>query len=307
MGEPCLRALKYFESLSKFPQTVMLVFTAFVGYFTPRGSFSLMGLLVLLLSEFLAIAGTTAINMYYDRDIDALMDRTKNRPIPSGFLSADKALAIGYGALIFGLMISFLDGTLLPVTILLGYVFDVWVYTVALKRKSSLNIVFGGVAGAMPILGGWVARTGSVGAGGLILSLLILLWIPLHTWVISLVHRDDYIRAGVPMVPIKVGLKRLYIYLFFALAAFFFATFELAMLGITTWLTPALSGSMIIALMAMIYKAFFLNNKRMLMSAQVFADVFLTISLISVLIRRWAVKFLPEFLTGSELTTRSYR
>jgi len=285
VGGSLSRGLRYFASLSKLPQTLMLVFTAFIGYVTPHGHLNPAALSILLVSEFLAISGTTSINMYHDRDIDALMGRTKSRPLPSGSIRPREALALGYVLLFSGLAISVLDGLLLTLTIILGYAFDIWVYTVMLKRRSSLNIIFGGIAGAMPILGGWVARTGSFGVGGVVLSLLILLWIPLHTWVITLVHKEDYTRAGIPMVPLRAGVGRLFVYLFFALAAFFFATFELAVIGLTTWLMPTLSGVMIAALLSMLYAAFFLGRGRLLRPSQMLADVFLMVSLLSLLLR----------------------
>ena len=167
---------------------------------------------VLAISAILAItiaAGAAgAINMWYDRDIDAVMRRTMNRPIPAGRIAPDSALAYGVGLAVFsvalmGLATNWLASGVLAASIL----FYVFIYTVWLKRRTPQNIVIGGAAGAFPPLIGWVAVTGSVSAEPLVLFAIIFFWTPPHFWALSLFAHADYARAGVPMLPVVAGAR----------------------------------------------------------------------------------------------------
>jgi len=171
-----------------------------------------------LISMYLAISGTTAVNMWLDRDIDALMSRTKNRPLPSGSLSS--AECAFYGLLLFtiGLIIGLNVSFDFALVIFLGLFFDIVIYTVLLKRSSPYSIVLGGFAGAMPALGGWVAVQGFT-LPGFIIAAIVLLWIPSHIWYISMHYEDDYRIAGVPMYPLVVGMERASWAIVFATAA----------------------------------------------------------------------------------------
>ncbi len=271
-------------SITKISQTAVLVFTAFIGYMTPRAPFSWIDLLLVVTSEFAAISGTTMINMYHDRDIDQIMSRTRSRPVPSGRISPTAALAWGYALLAAGVGLSLMVSSLFALTVFLGYAFDIWVYTIFLKRRSPWNIVFGGVAGAMPILGGWIARSGSFGLGGVFMFSLVMFWIPLHTWVIALVHRDDYAKAGIPMVSLRSSARTVFLLLFFALAAFFFVTVEMALMGLTDFVTPAVSGVMIAALLSLLYKALIQNVSSLLRPSQIIAHAFLAVTLVCILL-----------------------
>ena len=167
---------------------------------------------VLAISAILAItiaAGAAgAINMWYDRDIDAVMRRTMNRPIPAGRIAPDSALAYGVGLAVFsvalmGLATNWLASGVLAASIL----FYVFIYTVWLKRRTPQNIVIGGAAGAFPPLIGWVAVTGSISAEPLVLFAIIFFWTPPHFWALSLFAHADYARAGVPMLPVVAGAR----------------------------------------------------------------------------------------------------
>ncbi|MDP7975331.1 MAG: heme o synthase [TACK group archaeon] len=272
-------------SLCKIPQTTMLVFTALVGYLAAPGRFLPSSLALVLISELLAVSGTTSINMYHDRHVDSLMSRTRSRPIPSGRMQPALALAFGYVLLGLGIVLSIFVNWIFALTIFFGYFFDIWVYTLFLKRRSVTNILFGGLAGGMPILGGWVAREGALAGGGLLLFFLIMLWIPLHTWVISLVNYRDYLAAGIPMVPFKAGRRTVFLTLFFALAAFELASFELALMGVASLLMPAVAGGMFAGLTYALYQALILDKKQYLRFARTFASVFLGVSLIALLVR----------------------
>jgi protoheme IX farnesyltransferase len=149
-----------------------------------------------------------AINMWYERDLDALMERTRQRPLPAGRVAPDDALGLGvllsiFSVLLMSLATNFVAAALLAAAIL----FYVFVYTIWLKRRTPQNIVIGGAAGAFPPMIGWAAATGDVSAVGLALFLLIFLWTPPHFWALALYRSDDYRRAGVPMLPVVAGAR----------------------------------------------------------------------------------------------------
>jgi protoheme IX farnesyltransferase len=147
-----------------------------------------------------------AINMWYERDIDALMARTANRPLPAGRVEPDDALALGvllsiFAVLLMALATNFVAAALLVAAIL----FYVFVYTVWLKRRTPQNIVIGGAAGALPPLIGWAAVTGDIGWGAVALFAIIFFWTPPHFWALSLYRSGEYAAAGVPMLPVVAG------------------------------------------------------------------------------------------------------
>jgi protoheme IX farnesyltransferase len=146
--------------------------------------------------------------MWYDRDIDALMRRTANRPIPAGRIEASEALAFGVtlacaSVIVMGLAANAAAAALLALSIC----FYVFVYTVWLKRRTPQNIVIGGAAGAFPPVIGWAAVTGDVGLLPLLMFLIVFLWTPPHFWSLSLFASGDYARAGVPMLPVVAGAR----------------------------------------------------------------------------------------------------
>ncbi len=172
------------------------------------GAMPLVLALAAILCITIAAGAAGAINMWYDRDIDAVMRRTQKRPIPSGRISADGALAygvlLGVGSVaMMGLATNWLAAAVLAGSIL----FYVVIYTMWLKRRTPQNIVIGGAAGAFPPLIGWVAVTGSVEALPLVLFAIIFVWTPPHFWALSLWAHQDYQRAGVPMLPVVSGAR----------------------------------------------------------------------------------------------------
>jgi heme o synthase len=147
-----------------------------------------------------------ALNQWYEADIDALMKRTANRPLPAGRMDRDSALQFGVGiaffsVLLMGVATNWLAATILAISIL----FYVLIYTVWLKRRTPQNIVIGGAAGAFPPLIGWVAATGEIATLPLMLFALIFLWTPPHFWALALFMKSDYAAAGVPMLPVVAG------------------------------------------------------------------------------------------------------
>jgi protoheme IX farnesyltransferase len=184
----------------------LVVFTGLVGLAVAPVHLHpvLAGVAVLCIAVGAGAAG--AINMWYDRDIDAVMRRTATRPLPAGRMAPGEALGFGVvlaaGSVWFmGLAVNWLAAGLLALTI----AFYVFVYTIWLKRRTPQNIVIGGAAGAFPPLIGWAAATGGVGWGAIALFAIIFFWTPPHFWALSLYRADDYARAGVPMLPVVSG------------------------------------------------------------------------------------------------------
>jgi protoheme IX farnesyltransferase len=175
--------------------------------FAARGLPSLRILFLTVAGMCLASGGSSALNHWYDRDIDALMERTRNRPLPSGRIAPWQALALG---LVLGAAAAVELGVLVnwqaAFWAAAGYACYVLVYTVWLKRATPQNIVIGGAAGAIPPLVGWAAVTGHlVSASAVAMFAIIFLWTPPHFWALAIMLEDDYTRAGVPMLPSVAG------------------------------------------------------------------------------------------------------
>lgn len=201
-----MNKLKALIDVTKPKQTFLLMVTFFVAYFIAAKHLNLRFILAAV-ATFLAISGTTALNMWLDRDLDALMSRTKNRPLPRGILSPLECAIYGFSLFIVGIIIGVLIGLEFVLVLTLGLFFDIVIYTILLKRKSPYSIVLGGFAGAMPALAGWVAAAG-FSILGLIIAGIVLLWIPSHIWYISMYYEEDYRKAGIPMYPLVVGMEK---------------------------------------------------------------------------------------------------
>jgi len=184
----------------------LVVFTGFVGlYLAPAGVHPVLGAVAVLCIA-VAAGASGAINMWYERDIDAIMTRTRNRPIPAGRIEPGNALGFGVvlavGAVsVMGLALNWVAAGLLALSI----AFYVFVYTIWLKRRTPQNIVIGGAAGAFPPMIGWAAATGDVSLASLALFAIIFMWTPPHFWSLALYRSDDYARAGIPMLPVVAG------------------------------------------------------------------------------------------------------
>ncbi|MEU6441112.1 heme o synthase [Streptomyces sp. NPDC047046] len=201
--------LKGFVALTK-PRIIelLLITTVPVMFLAEQGVPDLWLVLVTCFGGYLSAGGANALNMWYDRDIDALMDRTSQRPLVTGLISPREGLAFGIGLAVvstlwFGLLVNWLSAALSLGAVLL-YVVG---YTMILKRRTAQNIVWGGVAGCMPVLIGWSAVTNSVSWAAVILFLVIFFWTPPHYWPLSMRVKDDYARANVPMLPVLAGNK----------------------------------------------------------------------------------------------------
>ena len=186
----------------------LVVYSGLIGLLVAPGPIHPILAATAILCITLAAGAAGAINMWYDRDIDALMRRTMKRPIVTGRISADGALAYGVvlavgSVALMGLATNWLAAWVLAFSIF----FYVVIYTAWLKRRTPQNIVIGGAAGAFPPLIGWVAVTGTVDALPLVLFAIIFMWTPPHFWALSLWAHDDYKRAGVPMLPVVAGAR----------------------------------------------------------------------------------------------------
>jgi heme o synthase len=161
---------------------------------------------VTLLGGYLAAGGAGALNCYLDADIDAMMNRTRRRPLPSQRISGTQALAFGSGLSILSFLVLWWGANLAAALLAAGGIlFYIFIYTLWLKRRSPHNIVIGGAAGAFPPLVGWAAVTGSLSLTAVLLFIIIFVWTPPHFWALALVLRADYQRAGVPMLPVVAG------------------------------------------------------------------------------------------------------
>ena len=184
----------------------LVIFTALVGLMIAPGHVHPVLAITSILCIAVGAGASGALNMWYDADIDALMSRTANRPVPTGRVSPQEALAFGlilsfFSVMTLGILVNWVAGGLLAFTIF----FYAVIYTMWLKRWTAQNIVIGGAAGALPPVVAWAAATGSLSIEPILLFLIIFFWTPPHFWALALFRSDDYARAGVPMLPVVAG------------------------------------------------------------------------------------------------------
>lgn len=210
VGSPLSRAVAAAVdvlALTKPRIIVLLLITAFCAMVVADRGVPGVGVTVLtLLGLGLSAGGANAINMWYDRDIDAIMARTKARPVPSGRMAAGWALTAGIAMQAVSFPLLWVGVGWLPAVLALGgFIYYVFIYTMGLKRRTPQNIVIGGGAGAFPPLVGWSAVTGHIGIAALLMFLVIFLWTPPHFWSLALYREGDYRKANVPMMPVVRG------------------------------------------------------------------------------------------------------
>lgn len=195
-----------YADLTKPKQTGLLMATAVGAYLMAAPSPVRWGTFVLAMAALCAaVSGSTALNMVLDRDVDARMVRTKQRPLPSGEVTVGEAVAFGGLLAVAGVGVAWRIDPLYGAIVAAGLVFDVAVYTWWLKRRSASSILIGGVAGGMPALAGRTLATGSVDAVGLLLATGVLLWIPAHILTLAMAHASEYEAAGIPVWPLMYG------------------------------------------------------------------------------------------------------
>ena len=204
-SEPRFR-LQDYAILLKPRVMSLVVFTAACGLILAPGSIGLETAIIAVICIAAGAGASGAINMWYDEDIDRIMRRTQDRPIPAGRMNPKEALVFGsflsVGSVVtMHLFVNFAAATLLALTIL----YYVFIYTIWLKRRTPQNIVIGGASGAFPPMIGWAAATGDIGLGAIALFAIIFLWTPPHSWALALFRRGDYAAADVPMMPVVAG------------------------------------------------------------------------------------------------------
>jgi heme o synthase len=229
--------------------TSMLAATRFDNTPTVAWDVSLWKLGFLTLAGALASMGSSALNHYYDRDIDKMMDRTAQRPIPSGKLSAKNVFLYGLALSIISVLIAWF--TLNPVAtgmIALGIFFYVIIYTAWLKRNNASNIVIGGFAGSAASMAGWASATGSIDLLGFLVGWLVFMWTPPHFWCLAIKIKEDYASVRVPMLPVLIGNEKTANYIFintaillpYSIALYFFG------MGLLYTVIAAISGSIML-------------------------------------------------------------
>jgi protoheme IX farnesyltransferase len=250
--------IKSYIEVSKPRIVVVLVITAVASLLgatrfdnTPDVAWdvSLWELSFLILCGALASMGSSALNHYYDRDIDKLMERTSRRPIPSGRLSAQKVLVYGLSLCIISVVIAWF--TLNPIATLMisiGIFFYVVIYTAWLKRSNPTNIVIGGFAGSAASMAGWATTTGSMDLLGFLVGWLVFMWTPPHFWCLAIKTREEYASVKIPMLPVLIGNRKTAKYIFintaillpFSLSLYFFG------LGLVYTIIALISGSLML-------------------------------------------------------------
>jgi len=204
-----LRKIKLYWPLIKGPQTGLLIVTGITGYVSSLCPvMNWQSFLGLVGSLFLAVSGSTILNMVYDRDIDAKMKRTAHRPLVSGKLDAREALIVGLIVSFVGVAWATYMDKVFGMVVFAGLFIDVVIYTVWLKRRTAWAIVWGGVSGGMPILAGRALGIGQIDLIGVVFALAILLWIPTHILTFNMKYFEDYAKAGVPTLPSTYGNKK---------------------------------------------------------------------------------------------------
>jgi heme o synthase len=249
--DPSIAGVGDYLALMKPRVMSLVVFTALVGLvIAPAHVHPVIGFTALLCIA-VGAGAAAALNMWYDADIDAVMSRTRSRPIPQGRIAPGEALAFGvtlggFSIVLLGLLVSWLAAALLAFTIF----FYVVVYTIWLKRSTPQNIVIGGAAGAFPPMIGWAAATGSISLEPCLLFLIVFFWTPPHFWALSLVRTDDYARARVPMLPVVAGAeetRRQVLLYSVALVPIGAAPWLLGYTGPVSGVTALLAGALMVA------------------------------------------------------------
>jgi len=206
--------LDYFSSMKAFfnlmkPRVMSLViFTCAVGLLIAPVKINFLDVVFSLLAVALGSGAAGALNMWYESDLDSLMTRTCLRPIPTGKLTRNQALAFGILSSLISVIALYIFSNLIAATLLtITILFYVFVYTIWLKRKTPQNIVIGGASGALPPVIGWAIATNGIALEPIVLFLIIFIWTPSHFWALSLYKSEDYKKAKIPMLPVTSGIK----------------------------------------------------------------------------------------------------
>ena len=200
--------IKAFFNLMKPRVMSLVIFTCAVGLLIAPVKVNFLDVVFSLLAVALGAGAAGALNMWYESDLDSLMSRTCLRPIPTGKLTRNQALAFGILSSLISVIVLYIFSNLIAATLLaITILFYVFVYTIWLKRKTPQNIVIGGASGALPPVIGWAIATNGIALEPIVLFLIIFIWPPSHFWALSLYKSEDYKKARIPMLPITSGVK----------------------------------------------------------------------------------------------------
>jgi len=206
---PFLPSFLAYVEVAKPASIALLVFVGLAAFFVGgRGQLPTWPLLVVLVGGIAGSGAANAITCYIDRDIDAVMVRTRRRPLPSGRIRpAERALCFGLALALIALALSATLGSLAFGLMLIGLLDNVVVYSLLTKRRSRWNVLLGGFSGGVPVAFGWVAATGRLAWAPILMAALVVLWIPGHIWTLAIYHAEDYRKVHVPMLPVVTSLR----------------------------------------------------------------------------------------------------
>jgi len=211
-----MTTIKAYIHILKLRIDILIAFSAIAGYIitASRDEFSFIKLVLIAILTTMASAGASAFNHYFDRDIDSVMSRTRNRPIPVGNISPSKVLMIASILILVSVILSsYTLNLMVALHLFLGAFVYVVIYTVWLKRRSKLNIIIGGLAGSFAVLAGGASARPEMCLPPMLLAIILFFWTPSHFWSFALFHKEDYKNAGVPMLPVAVGDKKTAVYI----------------------------------------------------------------------------------------------
>ena len=204
--------MRYASAYLSIAKPKILVLVAITGLASAmvaaQGSIPASTGVLLTLAGVLASAGAAFLNNYLDRDIDAVMERTRNRPLPRGSVNPAAVLVVGLALIAVSIPIALGLNYLVALFVAAGALIYVLIYTLWLKRRTSLNIVIGGLAGSCAILAGWFAISSELSLVPILVAALVFLWTPSHFWSLALAHQEGYREANIPMLPVLVGMKK---------------------------------------------------------------------------------------------------
>jgi len=271
-----------FIELTKPRQAALLMLTMYGAYIATGAPLDPVMLIKLTLGGFAAIGGVTALNMYFDYDIDSIMKRTSRRPLPSGRLSFEESLLGVTLMLILAVTIASTINEYVLFAFLAGLYFNIIGYTELTKRFTALNIVIGSIAGSMPALGGWAAGAGAITLPGILLAAVVYSWQPLHVWFLAYFLEEDYRRAKVPMAPFNYNVRVFSTLTLLHLAIMASAVWIFAYVTSKGYIAALLSTVFI--LLASVRVAYFVGNPSKAEALRIFKFATPTIAIVFVLV-----------------------
>ena len=276
--------LKVILELFKVKQTGFLILTGILGFLIASKGKMGGNLYLIVISLALAVSGTTGLNMYFDRDLDSIMFRTKGRPLPSGELSPKSALFLSSLLLLAGIALAFKINLLVGICIFTGFFIDLILYTILLKRRSSLNIVVGSLAGGMPIIAGYTAFAARLDLLAFILVLIVSLWSLAHIWIISTYYIEDYRKASIPVLSVIYSEKKAVLASIFIISGINILVFLLFMLNFTSIMPFIISLFLSLPVFFLLFKYLRTSRRELLKTSFRFLSPFLGILFIMILI-----------------------